>query len=365
MRTLAAFLVPLLALGTHAQEVRSFRQHDMGKWDIPAGNYSGIAHIDGDRYALISDKQDADGWTEVSIRFHPSGDIGGMQFIAHHYDAATRGQARDSEGIAYVPGQGFFVSAENDQQILELTAEGVPTGRSLSVPDAFRRSNIFPNYGFEALTYDAIGHRFWTTTEQGLKSDVGTLSGPSSPAPTLLRIQCFGSDMRPLEQFAYMTEPPSTVLKPKHYAFGVPELLAVDDTTLIVMERELSVPEGYHLARCTIRLFSVNTGKGKAISDTSLPLSTMRSEEFLLKKHLYSFTTEIRLAGRKNLANYEGMCLGPRLADGSQTLLLVSDSQGRVGNRLFRLKDYIKVIVIDRKEPLGHDQNEESATGSF
>ena len=39
------------------------------------------------------------------------------------------------------------------------------------------------------------------------------------------------------------------------------------------------------------------------------------------------------------------MCLGPRLEDGRQTVLLVSDSQNRAGNPLFHLKDYIRVIV--------------------
>ena len=61
-----------------AQKVQSFKQHNMKKWDIPAGNYSGITHIADDRYALISDKQDADGWTEVNISFLPSGDIDRM-----------------------------------------------------------------------------------------------------------------------------------------------------------------------------------------------------------------------------------------------------------------------------------------------
>lgn len=330
----------------HAQEVQSFKQHDMKKWGIPAGNYSGIAHIDGDRYALISDKQDADGWIEVSISFRPSGDIDRMRFVANHYDTGKHGKARDSEGIAYVPGRGFFISAENDQQILELSMDGSPTGRSLSVPTCYRRSNIFANCGFEALTYNADQGIFWTTTEQGLKSDVTALSTLASRKPTLLRIQSFGPDLQPLEQFAYSTEAPATTLKPKHYAFGVPELLALNDSTLIVMERELNIPDGYNLAQCNIRLFSVNLRSGQAIADTTLPLNKMKREDFLPKKHLFSFSTVIHIIGRKDFANYEGMCLGPRLSDGRQTLLLISDSQNRAGNSLFRLKDYIKVIVI-------------------
>lgn len=161
----ACLLMLLFASGLQAQQAQIFKQHDMHRWGIPAGNYSGIAHIGNDRYALISDKQQADGWTEVSIAFLPSGDIASMQFIAHHYDANTVGHARDSEGIAYVPGYGFFVSAENDQQILELSSEGAPTGRRLQIPTCFAPSQIFPNRGFEALAYDAGQGIFWTTTD--------------------------------------------------------------------------------------------------------------------------------------------------------------------------------------------------------
>ena len=132
MKTLKSILLLHLLLTVSvlcAQEVQSFKQHNMKRWGIPAGNYSGIAHISGDRYALISDKQTADGWTEVSISFLPSGDIDRMTFIAHHFDDQTKGKARDSEGIVYVPGQGFFVSAESDQKILELSEDGTPTGK--------------------------------------------------------------------------------------------------------------------------------------------------------------------------------------------------------------------------------------------
>ena len=170
MKTLKSILLLHLLLAVSvlcAQEVQSFKQHNMKRWGIPAGNYSGIAHISGDRYALISDKQTADGWTELSISFLPSGDIDRMTFIAHHFDDQTKGKARDSEGIVYVPGQGFFVSAESDQKILELSEDGTPTGRSLAVPTGFETSNIFPNYGFEALTYNVGKGVFWTTTEQG------------------------------------------------------------------------------------------------------------------------------------------------------------------------------------------------------
>ncbi len=372
MKNLALALSLIFATTLCAQEVRSFKQHNMGRWGIPAGNYSGIAHIDADRYALVSDKQDSDGWTEVKISFLPSGDIDEMQFVAHYYDEGTRSKARDSEGIVCVSGQGFFVCAENDQQILELAADGMPTGRKVAVPECFATSNIFPNYGFEALTYDSIDGTLWTTTEQGVRTDVEAQTSPNSPTPTfslshksrvklvsampwrenaslkgtLLRLQAFSASLQPLRQYAYRTEQPRTRKATRAFAFGVPELLAVNDTTLIVMEREIYIPKRYNGAKCHIRLFCVNPHAVEALKDTSVPLSEIDDSCFLTKKLLYEFHTGLNLFGRKDFANYEGMCLGPKLDDGRQVVLLVADSQNHAGNRFFRLKDYIKVLVV-------------------
>ena len=327
-----------------AQEVSLYKQHNMKRWGIPAGNYSGITHIEGDRYALVSDKQEADGWTEVSISFLPSGDIDKVQFVGKHYDAQTTDKARDSEGIVFVPEQGFFVSAENDQQILSLSEEGKPLGKALSVPTCFSKENIFPNYGFESLAYNRENSIFWTTTEQGLKSDVSAPSSPENPQPTLLRLQSFDANLKPLHQYAYKTDAPLIKKSGRHYAFGVSEMLVVNDTTLLVMERELNIPINYNRAKCHIRIYSVNPERQQPITDTSKPLSELDASVFLSKKLVCSFSTGFRIFGKKNLANYEGMCLGPISEDGSQTILLVCDSQNRAGKSFYHLKDYIRVI---------------------
>ena len=115
------------------------------------------------------------------------------------------------------------------------------------------------------------------------------------------------------------------------------------------MERELNMPKNYNRSQCRIRLFIVNPSPDRAIADTSLPLRETDTNRFLQKTPLFAFRTGIRLMGKKNFANYEGMCLGPTLANGGQTVLLVADSQNRAGNSLFHLKDYIKVLVISNK----------------
>lgn len=44
-----------------------------------------------------------------------------------------------------------------------------------------------------------------------------------------------------------------------------------------------------------------------------------------------------------SVANYEGMCFGPKLVDGSRVLILVSDSQDNYGGVL---KDWFRTIII-------------------
>ena len=44
-----------------------------------------------------------------------------------------------------------------------------------------------------------------------------------------------------------------------------------------------------------------------------------------------------------NLANYEGMCEGPRLPDGRRVIILCADSQDRYKGFL---KDYFRTLVI-------------------
>jgi hypothetical protein len=341
LNILFALLFPVVL---SAQEATLFKQHNMKPWGIPAGNYSGITNIGDGRYALVSDKQNEDGWTEVSIGFLPSGNIGKGLFTDNILSKKSLNKSWDCEGIAYVPEGRFFVAAESSQQILELSPNGEPTNRTLTVPACFSKNNIFPNYGFESLAYNKVKGIFWTTTEQGLRTDVSAPSSPENRTPTLLRLQSFDTNLKPLHQYVYKTDAPIMKKSGRLYAFGVSEMLVVNDTTLLVMERELNIPNNYNRAKCYIRIYSVNPERQQPITDTSKPLSELDASEFISKKLVCSFSTGFRLFGKKNLANYEGVCLGPISEDGSQTILLVCDSQNRAGKSFYHLKDYIRVI---------------------
>lgn len=333
---------------------RVFAPHDMARWGIPAGNYSGIAPLGGDRYALVSDKQEADGWLEVTILFSPEGDIERMTFEGAHLSSVEGSAVRDAEDIVTTEEGTLFVCAENDQRVLELDAQGRATGRELEVPEWCGVAHIFNNYGFEALALNPVDGSFWTTTEQSLRadalrgtdaeslsSDAADLGADAAPrpsgygnlVPTVHRLLHFDKDMRYVGSCVYRSEAPRVGFAPRAYAFGVPAMTFAPDGTLYVMEREMAVARRYGGSFCRVSVFRVE------------PASTA-DDAPLVKHPVAGFSTRLHLVGRKDLANYEGMCFGPSLPDGRRILLLVADSQNRAGNSLFRLKDYIRVVVL-------------------
>lgn len=284
---------------------------------IPVGEYSGISWIGGNRFAVVNDKSKGSGlWTFV-IPISDDGAIGEVRAEQAPANASGESSA-DTEGVTYLSPTGtVLVSRESDQSIREFSLDGKATGRQLAVPAEFARDKIASNYGFEALTSSAATGLVWTTTEKPLKAD----EGKNSPR-CFLRLQSFSIDkFQPVMQVGYVTEVPtisaSEAGAANAYVFGVPALAALDDGRLLVLEREVYVPNGSTVMKALnsftlIKIFLVDP-----VRDDSSPLK---------KELVAQFSTSAL-----NLANFEGMCLGPTLKDGSRALLLIADSQSGKG----------------------------------
>ena len=341
----------LCAVNLYAQTAVELKQVAMKKWHIGYAQYSGITSLGDNRYAVVSDKEPTDGFFLFRIDQNAkSGKITAVYLEgfkgnpAPHVDANGI-STRDCEGIAYVPTtNSMFICGEGDQRILEYNMEGVPTGRELNVPAIFSRSNIVPNYGFEALSYDSFSNRIWTTTEGMLPIDGQTASPLKPGEQNLLRLQAFNQDLQPIAQYAYRMDRGKLDDFGKIYVYGVPEVTALPDGRLLVLEREADITSGGLSSSCRCKLYVVNPNEGHQI-DSSVNLATLDPNKFLVKKLLADWKTVVQPV-KLNFANYEGMCLGRKLADGRQTLILISDSQGGERRGPFELKDYLKVIVL-------------------
>ena len=289
---------------------------------IAAGEYSGITHIGGDNYAVVDDNLPGSGILFFRIPIDETGTVGTVSM--RPTEGAATGKKRDSEGIAFVPDKGcFYVSSEKHQEIREYDLRGMATGAGLQVPEDLSSKSIASNRGFEALTYHAGTGLFWTTTESPLKRDTFF--------PRILRLQSFDRDGNPAGRFLYQTGNPSISDSSgaQAYVFGVPALAALDDGRLIVLEREVYVPKGGMLTKLRDSFSRMDL---YVVDPAGDPAGILR------KAPLCSFRT-----GALDLANFEGMCLGPTLPDGRRCLVLIADSQNSSGGLI---DEYVKVILL-------------------
>ena len=322
------FISTLLMLATiqvPAQEVRVNKQHKFPK-TVPAGNYSGITWLGGDRYAVANDKSPTAGFHVMTILTDTkTGDIKDVK--NEGFMTMSDKPNRDEEGICYVaPTNTVFVSSESDGQIIEYTLEGQQTGRKLNIPSEFTTTRS--NCGFEALTYNASTHRFWTTTENTLKQD-GAKPNIKKKIANLLRLQSFGEDLQPKEQYWYLSDSSAVESLEGKSILGVSGLTALDNGQIIVLEREIRETPKYIGSFVHVKLYLVNP-------------SLQNPGDLLQKKLITEFRTHINLKNQ-NFANYEGICMGPKTEDGRQILLMVADSQNQYKGWL---RDWFKTIVI-------------------
>ena len=311
------------------------------------GEYSGITPIGENRYALVHNGARGGGIYFATIPFS-GGRIGAVTIEAAPGTEEAR-DVRDPEGIAFMPSTGtLWVSGEKDQQILEYDLDGRPTGRRMAVPPGFAPGDLSTVNGFEALSYSPGTGLMWTVTEEPLKRDAEWF--PSGEGQRILRLLCFdGNTLQPVRQRFYaMDAPRHTSVKGDTYVHGVSDLLALDDGTLLVLEREVYVPAFNSSDNASMLLML-----GSAATHTKLYLvDPASSREALLSKQLVK-EFDTRFPGPVSLffgadpvlANYEGMCLGPVL-DGHLSILMVNDSERGKGNSYARLRDYIKVLVF-------------------
>ena len=322
------FISTLLMLATiqvPAQEVRVNKQHKFPK-TVPAGNYSGITWLGGDRYAVANDKSQTAGFHVMTILTDTkTGDIKDVK--NEGFMTMSDKPNRDEEGICFVaPTNTVFVSSESDGQIIEYTLEGQQTGRKLNIPSEFTTTRS--NCGFEALTYNASTHRFWTTTENTLKQD-GAKPNIKKKIANLLRLQSFGEDLQPKEQYWYLSDSSAVESLEGKSILGVSGLTALDNGQIIVLEREIRETPKYIGSFVHVKLYLVNP-------------SLQNPGDLLQKKLITEFRTHINLKNQ-NFANYEGICMGPKTEDGRQILLMVADSQNQYKGWL---RDWFKTIVI-------------------
>lgn len=239
----------------------------------------------------------------------------------------------DPEGLALSPRDTVFISSEGDVD------KGIPpfigefnrkTGQlleELPIPGRYlpnkTGSGVRQNLAFEALVIAGNNRlkddpfRLFVATESALAQDILPTKKISEGLPLRLLhylINSVGSPVIIAEHLYQLDKTTSDTVSQ-----GLTELIVLDEEGYL-----LSLERSFGLSGFGAKIFEVITGNA---TDTSRILSfpeNLEQIEPMQKKLLLDLNTL-----GVELDNLEGMTLGPRLADGSQTLIIVSDDNFR------------------------------------
>ena len=284
-----------------------------------AAELSGIAWTGGANYVAVGDNGAKSLWRLSVTVDAGSGWITGGAVVGA---VSAPGLGTDSEGIAYRAATGsVFVSDEVASSITQFDATTGATLGGVGVPAIYAPANVQSNMGLESLAFGAGG--LWTANEEAVVPD-GPLSATTQGS--WVRIQRFDTSLAAAGQWAYRTDPISALTSlTTAERSGVVDVLPWTATTLLVLERELG---GATIPDFRSRLYGVDLATG---SDVAAVASLATGTFTPLGKTLLwegSFAT----------SNFEGMTFGPQLADGSTSLLLVSDNGGGIAQDLYALQ---------------------------
>ena len=238
----------------------------------------------------------------------------------------------DPEGITLTKNGTLFISSEGDADNLinpfvnEFSLQGKQIDE-LPVDDKFlptedQSSGIRNNLAFESLTVTPNQRYLYTATENALNQD-----GPTADIDQGSLSRIIKYDLRsrqPVQEFVYPVGEVAETPEPEDdlRTNGLVELLALDNNgTLLGLERSFSTGKGN-----TVKLYEIRTQLARDVSNTDDIFNEAKNKPVGIQptanKRLLVDFADLGVTPD----NLEGLALGPKLGDGRQSLIVVSDN---------------------------------------
>ncbi|MGE0172068.1 MAG: esterase-like activity of phytase family protein [Oligoflexales bacterium] len=236
----------------------------------------------------------------------------------------------DPEGIALGEDGSVFVSSEGlgpfmPPMVLRFSQDLVFQER-LEVPNYFVplkatfESGVQDNEAFEALALSADKQVLYTASEYPLGQDLPGSTDPKTYFSRIIAYRKTGADFKARNEYLY---PLSDFKDPESdLPNGLADFLALPDGTILTLERGFSKELGND-----IRLFQTSLQSATDVSGMEKISSSshIRLAEKRLVLNLDTIVDQLDPKYR-SLDNIEGIALGPKLANGNDSLILVSDN---------------------------------------
>ncbi|TRO65311.1 esterase-like activity of phytase family protein [Christiangramia sabulilitoris] len=236
----------------------------------------------------------------------------------------------DLESVRFDPLRDeFLVSSEG--KIDAGRDPGIYTVSNLGeVKSAFRIPGYFQAKGvqkprdngvFEGLSESFDNRGYWVATELPLEKD-----GPKPklfPSRAHIRITKYDKNTGDaMKQFVYKLDGISKFPINYFAVNGLTEILEFAPDRFLVLERSYSAGYGSH--GNTVKIFEADASK----ASNTLQLEKLAGEKYKIaeKKLLFNFNSVKKELTKNIIDNLEGLCLGPLLENGKQSLILVSDN---------------------------------------
>ena len=325
LRILQAALLAMLLAGC---ATRCPSLSPVGEFALPedaSEGLSGITWLGDDRYALAEDSGGRIHFARILLDYE-TGAITNCVFTGVQ---SVPGLV-DAEGIACAHESGLlFVSDESGAKILKLLPDAPPI--RVPLPDFFTHTR--PNKSLESLSCEhsnhAAGFCLWTANEDALIIDGPPSSATNAPLVRIASLPPFAIKKDAGSWWFYQLDPaqggPIPGAGPDVPFNGLVGLAALGDGKLLVLERSCGLVPGEDGGAPSLiisSIYFVDTSRTKPGSLTPL-------RKKLLWRQGFPFS------------NYEGITLGPKLADGSRAVILVADgdfSKARVGGMVVTLQ---------------------------
>ncbi|MEA5620938.1 5'/3'-nucleotidase SurE [Cronbergia sp. UHCC 0137] len=345
----------------------------IGETPVPLGGLSGVAYdaVNNQYYAISDDRSSNARFYTFTL--NPATNAVTFTNVVQLKDTNGNGFATNSldpEGIALTNNGTVFISSEGeanpgagrvtDPFIKEFDLATGEEIRSLSVPQKFlpvvedtngdgiintgdtQTSGIRNNLAFESLSISPDQKTLYTATENALFQD-GARATLESGSPARI-IQYNLVSGQPEKEYLYITDAIARPADPVggFNDNGLVDVLAIDNRgTLLTLERSFAQGVGN-----TIKIYEVSLQGGSDIStiDTLGDLTGEELTAIALNKRLILNLDSLGLPTDPNhpvtgTDNIEGIAFGPKLADGRQSIVLVSDNN-------FNATQFTQIITL-------------------
>ncbi|ARV14732.1 esterase-like activity of phytase family protein [Polaribacter sp. SA4-12] len=216
---------------------------------------------------------------------------------------------------------------------------------SYTIPDYFIPNKIVKlkhNGAFEGSSNSINGQGFWVAMESPLivDGDEPTFKKASSP----IRITYFDKESKKAtKQFAYQLEHITKPSKGNINLNGLTSILEYKENHFFIIER--TYQSGYGALGNIIRIFEATADE---TTTNVLDIESLKETVFTpLKKRLVFNFEDVRGELTEGIVdNIEGISFGPKLANGNESLVLVSDDNFQLYGK--QLNQFILLEIVNK-----------------